>query len=536
MDGRTLIGEVSEILRDPRQRQWSLSRLTTALNEAFATLCTLKPDAYTVLEDIPLVGGKTEQVIPADAHAIVDVLHNVINGQRSRVVSLVDQAALDAVVVDWHTHPSLGYVKHWMKDEMNDRILHVYPQADTSQSTSIRAKLAKVPCIVDGALPVDCSSIVIPPEPVAPIPPVSPGELGDGGNVAAGGVRFANDHNPDNGNPNDWSPLEIDAEMETGVEHDIVFNVTASAGNGSRGFGTNPNAVRVRHIPNDSPTTQTPAIMGLHDRIAAGITYSGAPFTFLLQEGDPRIEAGMSIRVVADNGRYALGGFDVVGFGEYSPGVTQADIDAYQVALNEYNAALVQYGADLAAYRAALNEFAACMGCDPEVFVPDFPEEPAEITPESQAAFDQAVENYYNIVYAKWIRDASCDGTLPDAPVAPGPAPVSQEDIDAHAASVARFMADQAAFDAAVAAANTAGENSTEEIPAGSLTIDSDIPVDKIYYPFLREWMLYRSYCVDDEMTPNYGRAAQHFQRSFNLLGLRVQGKLAIQQVRETIE
>lgn len=173
--------------------------------------------------------------------------------------------------------------------------------------------------------------------PTAPLPPVNPGPVGSGENVAAGGVRFAMDHNPALVDPSDHNPLEIDDEMQTGVEHDIIFQVTPSVGNGARGSGTNPNVVRVKHIPNNNPTAQNNAIMGLHDREAAGGTpYSGAPFTFLLQVGDPRLEAGQSIRVVADNGRYALGGFDVIGFNEYKPGVTQADVDAYLAAQAQY--------------------------------------------------------------------------------------------------------------------------------------------------------------------------------------------------------
>ena len=892
MDGRTLIGEVSEILRDPRQRQWSLSRLTTALNEAFATLCTLKPDAYTVLEDIPLVGGRTEQVIPADAHAIVDVLHNVINGQRSRVVSLVDQAALDAVVVDWHTHPSLGYVKHWMKDEMNDRILHVYPQADTSQSTSIRAKLAKVPCIVDGSPAVDCSSIVIPDEPVAPVAPAAPVATGVNfieanidennggtGNLSADGLVLTSTNNVNNGY---LTAHTIDEGVMTGSgrfywESEIL--VDSPGESNAVGIGV-PNAAGtfLGSVPDqwgvfnanggrlyiNSATTSIPGLdLSAGDIVGHYLDLDAGTYSFSVNGGAllsiatgldvslgyyamMSVSQSASLRITFNEADLSIAlpeGYSTVSF------VDPAAEAAYQMALTQHNADLAQFDEDLAAHRAALNEFAACMGCDPEVFVPDFPEEPVEITPESQAAFDQAVEDYYNIVYAKWIRDASCDGTLPDAPVAPGPAPVivphdvtfvasgaktfaqdsnahlattlsgnamknrgqwywemvidvfnpnmtvgiaqmgivdpfsregtnflgrlrqefglfpdgnwrefnqiedtqtgyaqgdvigfkmdldtytleyninggpfielgdsnnvsegvfsrgtwvpaastfsvssitvrtdadeftgtvpdgylpiglpggldsydgefevqqsdtdvppfneegylpirndsqdpannllghyrffnipgprpewnptqiatisatltnpgqtdvratrqlrdsgnnnllfndpslqagseyigysagsnfiardldyvrdfqtetpvTPQEVDAHAALVARFMADQAAFDAAVAAAaaHTAGENSTEELPAGSLTIDSDIPVDKIYYPFLREWMLYRSYCVDDEMTPNYGRAAQHFQRSFNLLGLRVQGKYAIQQVRETIE
>ena len=59
-----------------------------------------------------------------------------------------------------------------------------------------------------------------------------------------------------------------------------------------------------------------------------------------------------------------------------------------------------------------LNLGPAPMECDPEVIVPPFPSDP------------DLLDAYYEALYASWLRDSACDGTLPDPPVAPGPAPV----------------------------------------------------------------------------------------------------------------
>lgn len=48
---------------------------------------------------------------------------------------------------------------------------------------------------------------------------------------------------------------------------------------------------------------------------------------------------------------------------------------------------------------------------------------------------------------------------------------------------------------------------------------ESTLPVDDIYAPALREWMLYRAWGGDDETSPNYATARDRRMTFFNLLG-----------------
>lgn len=55
----------------------------------------------------------------------------------------------------------------------------------------------------------------------------------------------------------------------------------------------------------------------------------------------------------------------------------------------------------------------------------------------------------------------------------------------------------------------------------------TDLPVDAVYSPALREWMLYRAWGGDDEQSPNYVQARERLNTFFRLLGAKVQADVA---------
>lgn len=70
--------------------------------------------------------------------------------------------------------------------------------------------------------------------------------------------------------------------------------------------------------------------------------------------------------------------------------------------------------------------------------------------------------------------------------------------------------------------------------PQKITTISDDVSIPSNYVPALIEWMLYRCFSRDSEQTPNYARAAGHFQAFFQLLGTKTQADLAVSpKVRE---
>ena len=63
--------------------------------------------------------------------------------------------------------------------------------------------------------------------------------------------------------------------------------------------------------------------------------------------------------------------------------------------------------------------------------------------------------------------------------------------------------------------------------PALITTTTDTLPLADTYSPALVEWMLYRCFARDSEQTPNFARAAGHFQNFFNLLGMKTQSDMA---------
>lgn len=54
-----------------------------------------------------------------------------------------------------------------------------------------------------------------------------------------------------------------------------------------------------------------------------------------------------------------------------------------------------------------------------------------------------------------------------------------------------------------------------------------DLPVDDVYAPALREWMLYRCWGGDDESSPNYSQAQARLRTFMDLLGVKSQTDVA---------
>lgn len=77
-----------------------------------------------------------------------------------------------------------------------------------------------------------------------------------------------------------------------------------------------------------------------------------------------------------------------------------------------------------------------------------------------------------------------------------------------------------------------------KQIIATQVTVVGDtLPVKDIYAPALIEWCCYRAFSRDSERTPNWARAARHFQAFFNLLQVKVQADMAINpKVREKVQ
>lgn len=57
--------------------------------------------------------------------------------------------------------------------------------------------------------------------------------------------------------------------------------------------------------------------------------------------------------------------------------------------------------------------------------------------------------------------------------------------------------------------------------PVDVMSPSGELSIKDIYGPAIIEWVLYRFFSRDSELTPNYSRAAGHFANFFQLLGAR---------------
>ena len=64
----------------------------------------------------------------------------------------------------------------------------------------------------------------------------------------------------------------------------------------------------------------------------------------------------------------------------------------------------------------------------------------------------------------------------------------------------------------------------TQAVDPTDITDENDtINLDDVYAPVIVEWLLYRWFSRDSEETPNWQRAARHYQSFFNLLGIKIE-------------
>ena len=124
------IDELSRRLRDLAKKQWDDEFLVAATNAAFAALAKVMPQTSTVNRDLTLVAG-VEQIIDADLHRIVSILHNVkADGSVGRAITKADMSVLDATYPQWRQDASREYIRHWMIDELDEQKFYVWPPAE----------------------------------------------------------------------------------------------------------------------------------------------------------------------------------------------------------------------------------------------------------------------------------------------------------------------------------------------------------------------------------------------------------------------
>lgn len=151
MQVSTIINDVAKELGDPTFTTWTRPTLIGLLNQAVKQVVLIRPDAYSVTENLTLVAG-TKQDLPAGALRLLNVTRNmgVAGAAPGRVIRFVDQSTLDAFDPDWHSATAGPVIKSYVYDEKSPNVIYVNPPSDGT--TQIEIVVSRIPDELDPAM------------------------------------------------------------------------------------------------------------------------------------------------------------------------------------------------------------------------------------------------------------------------------------------------------------------------------------------------------------------------------------------------
>lgn len=124
---QNIITNVSLVLQDTPNVQWSAAELLEWLNDGQSQIAVYKPDVSSVTANITTVAG-TKQSIPASWNRLLDVVRNMGTGTTpGRAILKVNRRTLDMLNADWHSETTVAAAKHFVYDPQNPRVFYLYP-------------------------------------------------------------------------------------------------------------------------------------------------------------------------------------------------------------------------------------------------------------------------------------------------------------------------------------------------------------------------------------------------------------------------
>ncbi|WP_299202573.1 DUF6682 family protein [uncultured Amphritea sp.] len=131
-----VIGSVKAILKETGAEgvRWSNDELLKWLNESYAAIVAIKPDAGAKNEAIVLDTG-TKQRIPASGLRLLDVVRNVAGSMTPVIQTSREQ--IDIAVPSWHTDTPSATIDNYIFLDDDPTGFYVYPPADTGAEIEI---------------------------------------------------------------------------------------------------------------------------------------------------------------------------------------------------------------------------------------------------------------------------------------------------------------------------------------------------------------------------------------------------------------
>ncbi len=143
-----VLNRVQETLLDETGIYWDEPELLDYINAAISSLCLIKPDTYTVTDEVVLTLNNTRQELPENGFQFFDVTRNLF--PKKSVVTIVERNQLDHADPDWHDKLS-NKIQHYVYEEVNPTVFHVYPAPNTP-GQSVELVYAVSPDRIDSSL------------------------------------------------------------------------------------------------------------------------------------------------------------------------------------------------------------------------------------------------------------------------------------------------------------------------------------------------------------------------------------------------
>jgi hypothetical protein len=144
---QSIVDSVETILEDESNERWSEDQLVEYCNRGMEKICTIRPDAYTVRENVTLVAG-TAQTLPVRRHRLIRPIRNMgASGTKpGTAIRFVSFDMLNDFAPDWHTVDNAKAVDDVLYDANHPLEFWVSPPAT---GFLIELLMAAIPDVVE---------------------------------------------------------------------------------------------------------------------------------------------------------------------------------------------------------------------------------------------------------------------------------------------------------------------------------------------------------------------------------------------------
>lgn len=150
-----MLTDVGRALHDDAATRWTTADKVRFADAAQRAVCEIRPDAYTIIQDVDLSEGP-HHVLPSGAKVLIRPVCNITaSGGFGSVVTLVDRKSLDAAVPGWMSATPSATVRHVMYSPATPYVFQTFPPV-ADQGATIRLEYA-----INPPVPVQGGSFVV---------------------------------------------------------------------------------------------------------------------------------------------------------------------------------------------------------------------------------------------------------------------------------------------------------------------------------------------------------------------------------------